>query len=60
MVAGHSNTVPGLLELLGGRFPSKEDQGNKPPSLEHGEYDRLFLLAHGKGIAAHTLELRGA
>lgn len=35
VVAGHSNTVPELIEALG---------GPDLPQIEHGQYDRLFQL----------------
>lgn len=33
LVVGHSNTVPGIIAALG---------GERPPDLEHSEYDALF------------------
>ncbi|MCW8935548.1 MAG: histidine phosphatase family protein [Gammaproteobacteria bacterium] len=38
IVAGHSNTVPQMIELAGG--PAM-------PNISHNEYDNLFVLTHG-------------
>lgn len=35
VVAGHSNTVPALIEQLGAEVP---------PAIDHHEYDRVFLV----------------
>ncbi|MCZ6596244.1 MAG: phosphoglycerate mutase family protein [Planctomycetota bacterium] len=55
VVAGHSNTVPRLVEALGGEVRELADA-----SLGHDEYDRLFVvtLPAGEGAATQTIELR--
>jgi len=59
LVVGHSNTVPALVEGLGGSgsFVAHEKYG---PMLAHEEYDRLFVvtLPGVAGATASTLELR--
>ena len=58
VVAGHSNTVPAMVQSVGGTVNgliSTEDG----EMLQHDEYNRLFLVilpAGGKGIRA--LEMR--
>lgn len=49
VVSGHSNTVPPLVELLGG------DPG--PPIDEAAEYDRLYILVIDEGETT-TITLR--
>lgn len=60
VVAGHSNTVPGLVRALGGEVADLEEG-----RLRHAEYDRLFLVTLPSGVAlppgdvaVQTLELR--
>lgn len=43
VVAGHSNTVPGIAKALGGQLGDLEDTPNGP-MLRDDEYDRLFVL----------------
>ena len=50
LVVGHSNTTPGMVEMLGGR-PG-------PPIDEEGEYDRLYIVTVGKDGIATTVLLR--
>ncbi|WP_457651455.1 SixA phosphatase family protein [Rhodocaloribacter sp.] len=50
LVAGHSNTTPKLVELLGG------DPG--PPIDEKTEYDRLYVVVLGADGAVTTTLLR--
>ena len=51
VVAGHSNTVPGLLAALTG--------GKQRIAMTEAEYDRLFVVTKwGAGTAATVLELR--
>ena len=53
LVVGHSNTVPELVELLGG------DGG--PPIDEAGEYDRLYVVTRdGEGTVRTELRRYGA
>jgi phosphohistidine phosphatase SixA len=52
VVAGHSNTVPALVERLSG--------GRAKPSIDESEYDKLFFVVQwgaGKGLQ-HAFELR--
>lgn len=49
LVVGHSNTIPELVEILGG------DGG--PPIVEAWEYDRVYLLRTENGAAAGTVLL---
>jgi phosphohistidine phosphatase SixA len=52
VVAGHSNTVPTLVERLSG--------GRAKPTIDESEYDKLFLVIQwgpGTGMQ-HALELR--
>jgi phosphohistidine phosphatase SixA len=66
VVAGHSNTIPGLFEKLGGHASDlvSTPQG---PQLRETEFDRLFVLTLGPAekagdppvrAAVSTLELR--
>ncbi len=50
LVVGHSNTTPGLVELLGG-------QGGEP-IVEATEYDRLYIVSVAAEGGATTLLLR--
>lgn len=52
VVAGHSNTVPALVEALGGTFRRHPDAPKGAPTLLHDQYGRLFLQAGA------TIELR--
>jgi len=56
VVAGHSNTVPALVEGLGGTV-SGTVPGRSGPQLEDGSYDRLFvvILAPPTGSSAPRL-----
>ncbi len=60
VVAGHSNTVPALVEALDGEV---RELTSTPPHgmiLGDDEYDRLFvvILPVGKRAATQTIELR--
>jgi phosphohistidine phosphatase SixA len=66
VVAGHSNTIPALLEKLGGQAGDllSTPQG---PQLRETEFDRMFVLTlgpplksgeHASRLAVSTLELR--
>jgi hypothetical protein len=60
VVAGHSNTIPGLVCDLGGR-PGDLDCGESGRRLEESEYDRLYLLIlppPDGGSPSRTLSLR--
>ena len=50
LLVGHSNTVPGLVEQLGGE--------GGPAIEEQGEYDRLYVVTIGADGRATTLLLR--
>lgn len=64
VIAGHSNTVPGLVHRLGGRVEDLVEDERYGPMLRSSEYDRLFVVqlplvqgaTEGGGVA--TLELR--
>ncbi|MDC0716744.1 histidine phosphatase family protein [Nannocystis bainbridge] len=58
VVAGHSNTVPGLVEALGGQVRDTVESGGQP-NLPDDAYDRLFVVTlPGARGQVHTLELR--
>lgn len=62
VVAGHSNTIPGLVCDLGGATPDL-DCSESGRRLEHHEYDRLFLVillpqSATMSFAPHTFALR--
>lgn len=59
VVAGHSNTIPALVERLGGRMTGLEASERHGALIPHDEYDRLVvvLLESGRD-AAPTVELR--
>lgn len=58
VVAGHSNTVPALVQSLGGRFPQPAETPAGPGLIAHGEYGRAFVLSGSSKAARTTLELR--
>ncbi len=60
VVAGHSNTVPALVEGLGGEIDGLVDTPPYGEILGDDEYDRLFMvtLPAGKGTAVKAVELR--
>ncbi len=50
VVAGHSNTLPGLVDSMGGRLPGLDDEGNIP----HDDYDRMVhVIRRGDGSMTH-------
>lgn len=51
LVVGHSNTTPGLSELLGG------DSGS--PIVEATEYDRLYILKKRGGVITTSITRYG-
>lgn len=59
VVAGHSNTVPGLVDALGGAARGAVS-GPAGPQLPDDAFDRLFVLLvpSAPGAPASTLELR--
>ena len=60
VVAGHSNTVPGLIQRFGGTVENLHEDPNYGPMLAHDEYGRLFVvtLPAGEATRPHALELR--
>jgi phosphohistidine phosphatase SixA len=59
VVAGHSNTVPGMVRDLGGDLGGLVHHEKHGDMLGDDEYHRLFLvILPGKGQEARTLELR--
>ncbi len=53
VVAGHSNTIPGLVSGLGGQLEGLDDRGHIP----HDDYDRLIhvvLDAQGRTVTSYT------
>ncbi len=60
VVAGHSNTVPALVEALGGRIEGLETHPTHGALLGHDEHDRLFAvtLPGVPGAAPRAIELR--
>ena len=60
VVAGHSNTVPALVEALGGSIPGLQRHPQHGLLLGHDEYDRLFwvTLAACEDESVKTAELR--
>ena len=60
LVAGHSNTVPALVDLLGGVIPGFEALSSRERVFRHEVYDRLILV-HLPGhadVAVSTQALR--
>ena len=62
VVAGHSNTIPGLVCELDGTIPDL-DCSESGRTFEHHEYDRLYLVmlppaAATASFAPHALALR--
>jgi len=50
LIVGHSNTVPLIVEALGGM---------RPPDLAHSEHDAMFIVeAHGLKVPAKVRRLR--
>jgi len=60
VVAGHSNTIPGLVKALGGEAKDLEDNSQYGPMLAHDSHDRMFqvTLPGVEGAAVSTIELR--
>ena len=60
VVAGHSNTLPGVIEALGGRVRDTSGSGGRR-TLPDDAYDRLFVVTLPRAPATgevQTLELR--
>ena len=58
LVAGHSNTTPGLVLAMGGEITELESH-NGTPVLGEDQFDRLFVTTlPPNGQRAKTLELR--
>ena len=58
LVAGHSNTTPGLVLAMGGEVTELESH-NGTPALGEDQFDRLFVTTlPPNGQRAKTLELR--
>ncbi len=49
VVAGHSNTVPGLIKALG---------ASDAPAIADGDYDNLFVVTFAENTPAQLLHLR--
>ena len=60
VVAGHSNTVPALVEALGGQLADLAEDPRHGKLLDHDSYDRLaqVILPAEAGTAVQTIELR--
>ncbi|QDU68399.1 histidine phosphatase family protein [Engelhardtia mirabilis] len=62
VVAGHSNTVPGLVAALGGEIEGLEQHERYGPMLADDQYDRLFVVTCNPSAEdaqpVSTLELR--
>lgn len=56
VVAGHSNTVPGMVRALGGNV-GVVTETPEGPNLGHDEYDRLYLVVIAGGVAIQTQNL---
>lgn len=59
VVAGHSNTLPAIIDALGGQVRDTVEEGGQRMLPDHA-YDRLFVvtLPSAPAAAAQTLELR--
>lgn len=55
VVAGHSNTVPNLVRLLGGKVSGLVDTGHGP-MIDDDAHDRMFLLILPPGGSVGTIE----
>lgn len=51
VVAGHSNTIPAMVEALGAEAGELDDDGNIP----HAEYDRMVVMVRGSGTASTSV-----
>ncbi|HEX9795107.1 MAG TPA: histidine phosphatase family protein [Planctomycetota bacterium] len=60
VVCGHSNTIPALVEGLGGSVAGLESDPRNGRTLHHDSYDRLFLvtLPRTAQAAVRSVELR--
>ncbi len=57
VIAGHSNTVPALVDLLQA-WPAEPDSSAMRPNLGHEEYDRLYVVTLVSGQLARVVERR--
>lgn len=60
VVAGHSNTIPQLIQALGGECKDLEDHPQYGRMIPHDEYERLYVLSLSSDpeAAPATVELR--
>jgi len=59
VVAGHSNTVPGMVEALGGEIADLVESERYGGMFDHDSYDRLILVILPVGEdQVQTIELR--
>ncbi len=60
VVAGHSNTVPGMAKALGTEPRDLEEHERYGGMIPHDAFDRVFMitLPAGEGAAAKLVELR--
>jgi len=58
VVCGHSNTVPRLVEGLGGQVHELVDHPDYGPIMAHTSFDRLFVVVRAGSGSSQTLELR--
>ncbi|UCE03321.1 MAG: histidine phosphatase family protein [Candidatus Latescibacterota bacterium] len=57
VVAGHSNTVPGLVEKLGGHVDDLVEHPRHGMMLDETHFHRMFVVMLQEGRSTRTLEL---